>query len=133
MVLGHEDGHGLHLIGDVKIILVETEQIIRARLAAAQQLIVVEGIDAHFVTLLLQRPDGVLEMREFGIGKAADIDDVGALPAIVLRALDDRFDWQRRCVDDLGEDLNVIFGHIDGFGRAAENTAECLSVHRVHA
>ena len=67
-------------------------------------------------------------MRKRRVGQAAEIDHVGAALHIVLRALDDRFDGQRRGIDDLGEDLDVVFGHVGGLARAAEKERDVLEL-----
>ena len=79
MILGDQHRRRGHLIGDVQRLLVEAEQIVGARLASAQQLIRIGGVDARLVAVLLERADRLLEMRKGRVGKAAEIDHVGAL------------------------------------------------------
>ncbi len=77
-----------------------------------------------------KRADRFFQMRKGRVGQAAEVDDVGAFPAIVLRALDDRLDRQRRGIDDLGEDLDIVFGHVDGLGGAAEKLRNVFQLIR---
>ena len=130
MLLGDQHRDRLDLVGEAQRRLVEAEQEIRARLAAAQQLVGVGRVDAHLVALLLQRADGLLQMRERRVGQAAEIDHVGALLHIVGGALQDRLDGKRGRIDDLGEDLDVVFGHVGGFARAAEENGDVLELVR---
>ena len=111
-----------------KRVLVEAQQKIGAGLAAAQQLVGVGGIDADLVALLLQRGDGLLEMRERRVRQATEIDHIGAALGIVLRALDDGLDRERGGIDDLGEDLDVVFGHVGGLARPAEILRDVLEL-----
>ena len=79
MILGDQHRRRGHLIGDVQRLLVEAEQIVGACLASAQQLIRIGGVDARLVAVLLERADRLLQMRKGRVGKAAEIDHVGAL------------------------------------------------------
>ena len=100
------------LVSDAKRLLVEAKQVVGARFAATQQLARVGGIHADLVALLLQRPDRLLKMRKGRVGQAAEIDHIGAALGIGLRALHDVVDRERRGVDDLGKDLNVVPSHV---------------------
>ena len=114
------------MVRDAKRVLVEAEQKIGAGLAAAQQLVGVGGVDADLVALLLQRLDGFLQMRKGRVRQTAEVDHIGALLHVILRALHDRLDGERRGIDDLGEDLNVVFGHVGGLARPAEILRDVL-------
>ena len=133
MLLGDQHRDRGDLVGDVQRLLVQAQQEIGAGLAAAQQLVGIGGIDARLVAVLLQRAHRLLQMRKRRIGQAAEIDDIGAFVRQVLGALQDRLDGQRRGVDDLGEDLDVVFGHVGGLARAAEKARECPSPRRARA
>ena len=69
------------LFGDSEIALGEAEEIIRAGGAAATQFVWVSRIDADGQFPRLQFSHGVLEMGEWRIRQAPEIDDVGALDA----------------------------------------------------
>ena len=64
MLLRDQHRRGFDLVGDVERVFVEAEQEVGARLAAAQELIGIGGIDAHLVALLFQRPHRLFQMRE---------------------------------------------------------------------
>ena len=130
MILGDQHRRRGHLIGDVQRLLVEAEQIVGARLASAQQLVGVGGVDARLVAVLLERADRLLEMRKGRVGKAAEIDHVGALVRIILGPFQNLLDGHGRCVDDLGEDLDIVFGHVRRLAGAAEIDGNILDLFR---
>ena len=94
MYPGDQDGYGGTSIGDVQRVLIEAEQVVGARLAAAQQFVGVGGIDANLVAMLLERPHCLLQMRKRRIRQAAEVDDIGALVRVFLRARQDVLDGQ---------------------------------------
>ena len=102
-----------------------------------KQLIGIGGIDARLVALLLQRPHRLFQMREGRIRQAAEIDDIGAFAHIILGALDDRIDGHGRGIDDLGKDLDIVFGHVRSLAGAAEKAGDVLQLvgaaHEGHA
>ena len=59
-------------------------------------------------------------MRKRRIGQPTEIDDICPLLRIVQGPLKDRLHTHRRRIDNLGEDLDVVFGHVRGFPGAAE-------------
>ncbi len=64
------------------------------------------------------------------VGQAADVDDVGPAPDIRVGAPHDLRDRQCGCLDDLGEDADVVAAHILGFTRAAEEIGNVLELVR---
>ena len=137
MLLRDQHRRGFDLVGDVQRVFVEAQEKVGACLAAAQELIRIGGIDANLVALLLQRPHGLFQMREGSIGQAAEIDDIGAFAHIILGALEDCIDGHGRGIDNLGEDLDVVFGHVRRLARAAEIAGDVLELvgaaHEGHA
>ena len=130
MILGDQHRRRGHLIGDMQRLLVEAEQIVGARLASAQQLVRVRGIDARRVAVLLECANRLLEMGKGRVGQAAEIDHIGALVRIILGPLQDLLDGHGRGVDDLGENLDVVFGHVRRLARAAEIDGNVLDLVR---
>ena len=73
--------------------------------------------------------DRLLEMRKRRVGKAAEIDHVGAASAHRSSArFEDRLDAERGRIDDLGEDPDVVSGHVGGFPRPAEKKRDVLEL-----
>ena len=60
-----------------------------------------------------QLPDRILEMRERRIRQAAEVDHVGARLPHRVGARQDGIDRKRRCIDDLGEDADVVARQVE--------------------
>ncbi len=130
MLLRDEHRDGRDLIGDGEGRFVEAQKKIGAGLAAAPELVRVGGIDADLQARVLERLDRVFEMGKRRIGKAAEIDHVRPRIRVAACAREDRLDGKRGRIDDLGEDLDVIFAHVGGFPRAAEIDRDVLELVR---
>ena len=129
VLLGDQHRNRGDLVGDAQRRLVEAEQEIGARLAAAQQLVGIGGVDAHLVALLLAARATVSSRCGKGVsGRQPRSITLAPLLHIVLGALQDRLDGKRRGIDDLGEDLDVVFGHVGGLPRAAEKNGNVLEL-----
>jgi hypothetical protein len=128
MVFGNQHRNRGDLIRDVQGLLVEAQEVISARFTAAQQLARVGRIDANLVAHLFQRPDRLLEMRKGRVGQAAEIDHISATLHVAFRALHDGVHGKRGGIDNLGEDLDVVFGHVGRLPRAAEKNGNVLQL-----
>ena len=121
-----QDGHGGHLVGDVQPRLIEAEQVVGPGLSAAQEFVRVGRIDADLVAIRLQRLHRVFEMGKRRIRQAAEIDHIRAAMTIVFGTGEDILDAHGGGVDDLGEDVDVVFGHIRRTARPAEKDRNVL-------
>ncbi len=100
----------------------QAEQEIRARDGAAAQFREVAQIDADREPIVPEHSDGLLQMRKGEAGFAADVDDVGAVLAQRMGTGAQGVHRQRRRIDDLGEDADVVAREIRG-GRAVPEKA----------
>ncbi len=121
---GHQDRRRPGSVRHLEARFGEAQQEIRAREGAATQLAGVARIHAHQHSVLLERRNGRLQVRKREAGLAADVDDVGALPAQLTSAGVQGFDRQFRRVHDLGEDAHVGARQIWRHGAAAEKARQ---------
>ena len=89
---GDENRARAGVLGDREGVFRQAEQEIRACRAAPAQFVDVRGIQTDGKAAVLQRPHGVLEMRERRIRQTTEIDHVGARGAETLRLRDNRLD-----------------------------------------
>src|SRR5262249_55484605 len=78
---------------------------------------------------VLELAHGIFELRKRRVRQAAEIDHVGAGPAHGGGARQDGVDAQRRGVDDLGEDADVVARQIEA-ARLAEIGRQILQLLR---
>ena len=85
---------------------IEAQQKIRTRLGAARELLTIGGIDADEMSCRFQGADALLEMAKRRVGKATDVDHIGARIAQGRGAREQGLDRKRGRIDDLGENAN---------------------------
>lgn len=104
--------------------LMQTQQIICAGSSATQEIIGFQGIDANGKTLFLQSSNHLFEVRERGIRQAPDVDDVRAIPSIVLRLANNAIHAEFWRISNLGENADIVVGQVADPGFPSEEFGE---------
>ncbi len=109
---------------NVQSLFGEAQEIVGAGGSAAFEFGPVGRIDADLMPRRFQRAHALFKMRERRIGQAAEIDDFGALAAHVFGAGQNGLDGQRRGIDDLAENAQVVAREIGRAAAASEKGRE---------
>ena len=127
---GNQDRDGIHLLGQMQRLLGQAQHIAGTRLGTAAKLIDIGGIDADSKTCRHQSGGRGFEMGKGCIRQAAEVDDIGAVPPVKGRALEDCFHGEARRLDDLGENPHVLPREVGWRALAPEELGEILKILR---
>ncbi len=98
---------------EIERVLGQAEHEVGSRPRAARELVGRSRVHADAEPGRFQLPDRILEMPERRIRQAAEIDHVGARLPHRASAGQDGIDRERRCIDDLGEDADVVARQVE--------------------
>ena len=124
-----QDGNCRGLIGDPGAAFMQAEQVIGARVCAAQQFLVVQGIDADRVTFPVQRLHGLFQVRERGIRQTAYVNHVGAVPLVPCGPGQDFIHADLRSLHDLRKNAHTVIVQADCLCLTPEKNRQVLDVH----
>ena len=109
--------------------LMQAQQVIRARPGSAQQLFILQGIDADLVTRVMQGLDRLFQVRERRIRQAADVDYISAVTVIPCRTGKDFVHADLRGFHYLGKNAHAVVVQAGRCCLPAEKNGQVLDVH----
>ncbi len=120
MCRGDEDRCCSHFFSDPQVVFVQTEHVVGPGPASPDKVVIVKGINADCESFVFQGSDRFFQVRERGIRKTADVDDVRPFRSVMRGSFNDFVDFKLRCVGNLGENPQRVFVQIRFLMRFAE-------------